>query len=171
MRAAIAGVLSGFLLISSVLPVIAVPPDREPAPSDPLEFPAGVVCDFAVRLDSPGARQTLRTFYDREGNPRASLITGVSPSRVTNLETGESLLVRGGSAVSLVDPGDGSFRFESHGMTTFYFFDGDVNPVGEGLGVWIVRGQAVSTLDLATNVVTDFEYTGTLIDACAELAN
>jgi hypothetical protein len=169
MRTASLLVLSGLLLVFSAVPALAVPPDHEPAPNDPVTFDAGVVCDFAVEISGPGARQTMHTFYDRDGNPRATVITGFAPGRFTNVDTGASILVRGGQAVELVDPGDGTFRIESSGEASFYFFEGDANPVGEGKGLWVVRGQAVTTLDLATNVVTDFVYTGALIDVCAAL--
>jgi hypothetical protein len=152
-----------------VSPVAAVPPDREPVEGGPVEFPAGLVCDFDLEIDSPDNRQVLRTFFDREGQPRATLITGSGPSLFTNLDTGESILIQGGGAVSLSEPGDGTFRIDSNGVAGFYFFPGDDTPAADVSGLFVIRGRGHTVLDLATNVVTSFSYTGSITDICAAL--
>ena len=165
----VAVVAACLLLIGSVGSVSAVPPDREPLVADPLEFAAGDVCAFDLLIETTVNRGTFRTFYDRNGDVRVNLITGSGVTRFTNLETGEWIETDGGGVGVLSEPGDGTFVLDVTGIANFYFFPGDQTPVGEGSGLWIVSGRARSVLDLATNVVTSFEYSGRVTDVCAAL--
>ena len=169
MRSIVIGIAACLLLVGSVGSVSAVPPDREPLEAEPLEFAAGDVCPFDLLIETTVNRGTFRTFYDRNGDVRVNLITGSGVSRFTNLETGDWIEAVGGGVGVLSEPGDGTFVLDVRGIANFYFFPGDETPVGEGSGLWIVYGRATSVLDLATNVVTSFEYSGRVTDICAAL--
>ncbi len=156
------------LLLVFAAPVAAVRPDHEPEPQIPLSFGAGEVCNFAVDLTAGAHNQRRTTFYDRDGNPRATIITGRSSMRATS-EFGEFFISIGGRA-SLGGDAD-TFILDGWGITALYFFPGDATPVGVGDGgLFVVKGNFHEVLDLTTNVVTEFKYRGTLIDVCAALA-
>ena len=37
-------------------------PTHEPAPSDPITFPAGLVCDFPLSIEAARSKATMKTF-------------------------------------------------------------------------------------------------------------
>jgi hypothetical protein len=162
--------LASCLLLLSATGAAAARPTREPVPNEPLEFAAGQVCSFPVRLESPFNRQTMTTFFDRFGSPRATVVTGVASTLVTNLDSGANLLIPGGQRLSFGGDSD-TFVLDANGVTPFFFFDGDANPIGTGSGLFAIFGKAHEELDLNTGFVTLFEYSGSAVDVCAALSS
>ena len=169
MRTLLAVSTAVVLLLGLATPVAAVPPDREPNEFPTLEFPAGLVCDFDVAIEVPGHNQRVTTFYDRFGNPRATVITGHAPLLAVNMETGAELLIQGGGRITLGGDED-TFVLEASGIIGLYFFPGDVTPLGVGDGgLFVTKGKVYQEVDVNTNVVTVLEIQGTFIDVCAAL--
>ncbi len=91
-RALLPLVLLALFLTPSV--ALADKPTREPVPAaEPLRFAAGEVCAFPVLIEVPESKTKVLTFTDDSGTPLRQLITGKLRLRVTNLATGESLVV------------------------------------------------------------------------------
>lgn len=171
MRRFAAVISAGMVLLASVAPVAAVKPDIGPAPSGPLAFPAGLVCEFAVTIESAGSNQRLVTFYDRSGNPRSTVAVGRAALLARNEDSGEELVIQGGGRQTFGGDAD-TFVLNGSGVTGLYFFPGDVTPAGVGDGgLYVVKGRFHEELDLNTNVVTFLRYRGTVIDVCAALAS
>ena len=171
MRTLLAVSTAVVLLLGLATPVGAVPPDREPAEIPPLEFPAGLVCGFDLAIEAPGHNRRLTTFYDRFGNPRATVITGHAPLLAVNTESGAELLIQGGGRITLGGDED-TFVLEGSGVIGLFFFPGDVTPLGVGEGgLFVVKGKVYQELDANTFIVTVLEIQGTFIDVCAALAS
>ena len=167
-RLLLPGVLASLALAAFVGPVTARPPNSTASPPDSVdEFDAGVVCDFAVRLEG-WSNERVVFGEDGNGNPRL-VVTGNALTRVTNLDGDGSVVLGTGGRVVVTDPPDGTSRLHAGGRTLFFFFPGDANPVGEGHGLFLVIGRASQVLDLTANVVTSFEHQGPVRDICAEL--
>jgi hypothetical protein len=168
-RVIVAGVIATLALASFAGPAAAVPPDPPATPPDSVqEFPAEVVCDFAVRLEA-WSNERVTEGADRLGNPR-TVITGNAIGRLTNVDDPASLVVVTAGRVQITDPGDDTLRFEVSGRTLFYFLPQDVNPLGGHGGLFLVTGHAQQVLDLSVDAVTEFTYGGTVRDLCAELS-
>jgi hypothetical protein len=157
--------LAALAVVWSIAPVAA---GSSGAPDAVVEFDAGVVCDFAVRLEDWSNVRTS-TFVDEDGITR-TVVTGSSTTRVTAIESGGFVTLQQASRVVLWEPGDGTWRVHSTGRTLFYFFDGDAGPADGGHGLFQVSGQVIETLDLASNVVTSFQHRGHVRDICAALS-
>ena len=58
----------------------------------PFDYPAGEVCPFPSHADFPVSDLTTRTWTDSAGNPVVALETGPLIMKVTNLDTGKSVV-------------------------------------------------------------------------------
>jgi len=125
------------LLAISAGPAAAGKPIKENLPQSPQVYEAGVACDFAVELDPIAANVKAITF-DRPVGKAFQLLSGRLVYRITNLETGASV-VRQSSG-----PGKVSINAAGHtvlslgGSSVFAFFDGDVT----GRGLLRMTGKA-----------------------------
>ena len=81
-----AGIVSGLL----ASPALAMPPDREPALSDPF---ASEDCGFEVDVMFPKQHETATTFYDQAGNVRKIHISGQLHIQFTNPANGRTVVV------------------------------------------------------------------------------
>jgi hypothetical protein len=168
MRRIILACLSAALTIAMLAaPVAAKAPKPTPPPDSSDTFPAGLVCDFEVRLDG-WSKEKVKVTLDKHGREKI-VVTGPARTLVTNTESSASLTVKTEGRVEIRDPGDGTSLLMARGHTLFFFFPGDQNPAGEGNGLFLVQGRSEQILDLAENVVTSFELRGTYRDLCAEL--
>lgn len=109
-------------------PAFADPPTFETIPLDEiLEFDAGEVCDFPVRLEFAG-HLNIQHHFDSEGNPSFDKITFVQWSlTITNLDTGESIFTVGPEPIKVTFNQDGSITDAHMGLILHI-----VSP-GEGL--------------------------------------
>jgi hypothetical protein len=136
------------------------PGPREPVDTGlPTTFPAGVVCDFPITVSEVVNNEYSRTFPN--GN---TLTTGRIVLRVTNDETGESV-VRNSSGPGLLTTGpNGEEVLIAHGPTLFPVFEGEDVTGRLGVGAFLFHGTIVFTGGQLTRV------SGTFEDLCVTLA-
>jgi hypothetical protein len=135
MRRAYRIIAALFLVLVSAAPVSAAPPTMESTGPIVEEYPAGVTCDFAVRLESIVSKAKTITFDRRDGS-FAQNTSGTIVERVTNLDTGASVVRNssGPGKLGLNSAGHVVIRFG--GASVLTFFDGDVT----GRGVLYLKG-------------------------------
>lgn len=132
-------------------PASATGPTKEPAPADPIEFPAGLVCDFPVRLEAARSKATMKIYSSGR-----ILVTGSFVARVTNLNAGgRSITFNNSGAVTLTPQADGSLDIRARGQLLFFFFPEDLG----GARLLRTTGQIRETLS-ADNVVVALSHTG-----------
>jgi hypothetical protein len=135
--------------LSMVQPALGAGPTREPVPSDPLSFPAGVVCDFPVLIEAERNNATIKTF----ANGRL-FITGQFVTRVTNTSPGGRSITFNNSGPLTVTPNaDGSVDLMVRGQSLLYFFAEDIG----GRRLLRMTGLVRETLSAT---VTAFSHTG-----------
>ncbi len=122
--------LSALLLAAALVgPAAAAKPIKEPMPIDPQDIPAGVTCDFAVRIESAGNPKSI-TFVRRDGAFVAHS-SGHIVSTITNVDTGASVTRDSSGPVKVTQNAAGHIVLRYGGATVFTLFDGDVT--GRGL--------------------------------------
>jgi hypothetical protein len=137
-------------------------PEKEPAPFEPVEFAAGEVCPFAIRITSEANKETLKTFPNGR-----EMITGRLTLRVTNLDApGRSIVVNASGPVTVTPLENDRVRIVQRGRNLLWFFERDV--VGPGL--LLTTGRVVQVLDLEEDVIVSFQHRGGETDLCAALA-
>jgi len=87
-------ILSSLVLAASAAPAVAAQPTREflPAPEF-IEFAAGDLCAFPVRIDVLVNQEYGTTFVDESGQPTHTIVTGRLVLRLVNLDTSTSVVV------------------------------------------------------------------------------
>ncbi|BCW81789.1 hypothetical protein [Arthrobacter sp. NicSoilC5] len=150
---------------------VAAPPEKGPAPGDfSADLLAGEACpDFPLRVEASGSNVTVRTFYDRQGDPVRILQAGRGYTLTyTNLDTGESLTIRPtGSNRTIVDNGD-TLTITETGTAGIILFPSDT-PKGPSSTQFY--GRIVYTVvDDGSFTLTSLKTSGTSIDICARLA-
>jgi hypothetical protein len=100
-------ILSILVLIASAAPAAAARPTREflPAPEF-IEFAAGELCDFPVRIDVLVNKEFGTTFFDADGQPTRTLVSGRLILRLVNLDTSKSTVVNASGPGLVVYEGD-----------------------------------------------------------------
>jgi hypothetical protein len=140
-------------------------PERGPAPSGPLDFPAGVVCPFAVSGTVTENRQHVTAF----ANGKVAF-NGYFEAELTNVATGTSITVNASGAVRLTEDGD-EVRIQGSGPIIWFLFPGDAGPGDVTTGrTYLVRGNTEVLADPATFAFHSFETDGNVTDLCAALA-
>lgn len=106
-RVPVALILSTVLLLVAAAPAAAAKPTREflPAPEF-IEFAAGELCDFPVRIDVLVNREYGTTFFDESGQPTHTIVTGRLVLRLVNLDTSDSVIVNASGPGLVVYEGD-----------------------------------------------------------------
>ncbi len=156
--------------LSVALPVPAtslLPGGWTPAPSDPFDRDAGVLCDFGVHvqpISDQVMKRTLATYPD--GSPRSEVYVGELIDRVTNTSNGRFFDAdASGSAV---------ITYGTDGSQTWYV----LGPVLVGAragsgniprGLWVIDGVYRLVID-ANNTKTLTMISGSLDDVCARIA-
>ncbi len=107
MRRTIALLLGVMALLGMTSPVMASQPVREylPAPEN-IDFAAGDLCDFAVRLHILVNQEYGTTFLDEAGNPTKTIITGRFVVEVVNLDSGASRILNASGPAVVTYLGD-----------------------------------------------------------------
>lgn len=100
-------ILSTLMLVASAAPAAAAKPIREflPAPEF-IEFAAGELCDFPVRIDVLINQEYGTTFFDEFGQPTHTIITGRLVLGLVNLDTSKSAVVNASGPGLVVYEGD-----------------------------------------------------------------
>lgn len=140
---------------------LAQPPVKEPLVSEPMEFPAGVVCPFPVALESISGNESITFFASGRFH-----ITGEGSTRFTNLETQESIVLDTSGVVTFTPLEDGNLAITGSGRNLFFFLPQDV----EGAGLFLITGRISEILDTSTDTITSSSSTGRRVDVCAALS-
>jgi hypothetical protein len=143
-------------------------PSGSDEPDEVFELPAGVACEFALRVEIRGSSQVFREFFDEDGNLVGQFAAGRgSALTLINLDTGESLSLRANGSVSQVvfNP-DGSQIWTTTGHNVLILFPTDI-PAGPSTTLHI--GAVEFTVD-PFGVFTVQMVSGRSIDLCSELA-
>jgi len=143
---------------------------RPAAAADPIDFPAGLVCEFPVRLASSGDTRKVHEFRDAAGNVVRTLQTGLgSAGTLTNLDTGATFSFPANGAVwNIVNKPGGIQTFTTMGHLILFLFPSDI-PAGPSTTLYV--GRVVFDVDTATGVFTLKSATGRSTDLCAALSH
>jgi hypothetical protein len=136
MRARLALVLPMVLLIAAALggqPALAKGPVTEPLIPAPATTFHGI-CDFAVTFEEVDPGQFITTWPNGK-----VLIEGPTWTRVTNEETGDSVVLDTSATFTITPHGDGSTTIRAEGRSLFFFFAGDLG-AGESGALWYMNG-------------------------------
>ena len=154
--------IMSFVLSSSVQPALAGEPLRVPLRTVHDVFAAGVVCPFAIAVDSVTQNETATIFM----NGRI-LITGALTETITNLATNRSVVVNASGPVKIT--GDSVVTVMAEGRGVFALFASDAGPSAPAL--LLTTGLVVVTIDGATGRITSFVQSGgTIENLCQTLA-
>jgi hypothetical protein len=140
-------------------------PDREPLAIEPEVVED--ICTFPVLVEPVLNKEFITTFYDKEGNITKQLITGHLVSRLTNLETNESLVVNISGPGKLTFEGDRTF-LKGHGVWLLFFIPEQLGVGDPGLFV-IVKGSFLLTIG-PNGTQTLSNVRGNVTDVCELLA-
>jgi hypothetical protein len=136
-------------------------PVREPLPAqEDATYPAGALCDFPVLAETLQNNETITTFSD--GRQR---VTGALKIRLTNVDTGESLVVNA-SGPGWQRETETMFDVSGQGRWVLFQFPGDE----PGPGIFLYRGNIHFVFDFATESVTVLSATGSSRNLCEDLA-
>ena len=137
----------------------------EPTFQGPISVPAGVVCPFAVSAEPVHEDLAVRYHYDETGGVDAYQFKGPLVARITNLDTGASV-VRSLSGVGTVTPhADGSYDAVFEGGLLLFQRAGDT-PSSELL---LLTGRT-ELHGSPTGVKTVVSASGQSEDLCRTLA-
>ena len=153
--------------ILAVLAALAVPPVA--AAQEPLVLPAGVACEFELRIESDtNPNRVFREWRDSDGNLVRTLEAGQAADvTLVNTETGASLTLEGRGAVNhtTYNP-DRSWTTSLTGHWVLILFPTDF-PAGPSTTLYVGRVTYTSTPDFTFTLVGS---SGTQRDLCAELS-
>ena len=154
------------LVLATAAPANAAPPTREPFQPLFIEFAAGEVCDYPVRIESTELKAKSITFDRRDGVFGQNL-TGRIVLTVTNLANGASASFNASGPGKASVNEAGHFVVRSGGSTLAWFFDGDVT--GRGL-LYFTGGGAEVEFDDAGTFFVRVDLPAHVVDVCAALA-
>lgn len=143
---------------------LADPPTRDPIPSDPIAFPAGLVCPFPVLLEATFNKQTQITFSSGR-----MLIVGPFKTRITNEDTDESVDLNVPGPIRVEQNPDGTWHVIGTGTTLFYFFLGDLGP-GQPGALLYGTGLTEETISADFSTILSYRHVGTTENLCETLA-
>jgi hypothetical protein len=138
------------------------------ADSTVLDLPAGLACDFALRVEISGGNQVMKEFVDKNGNVVRKLSAGKGAAlSFTNLSTGATFSLKANGSVihTTVNP-DGSSTVTDTGHNVLILFPTDV-PAGPSTTLYV--GRVVFTVD-SDGVFTVQQVSGETTDICAVLS-
>jgi hypothetical protein len=160
------------LILSVVLVALAVAPiaTADKPTRETITAPDDVVvtdqCAFPVLMHIEG-EGVITTFTDREGNFVAQNFHFPDNKTVfTNLDDPDKSVTVSttGPAFFRLDP-DGSATFEITGRSPW-----GGHPITEAPGIFLIEGRILATFDAEGNR-TSIDFTGTVVDLCAQLAS
>jgi hypothetical protein len=137
----------------------------EPTFQGPISVPEGVVCPFAVSAEPIREDLAVRYHYDTSGAIDAYEFKGPLLARITNLDTGTSVVRSLSGLGSVVPHADGSYDAVFEGGLLLFLGRGD-SPSSELL---LLTGRTVLH-GSATGVKTVIATSGESEDLCRTLA-
>ena len=161
--------VSGALLVCSLsTSASARPPIREFSPLPPRIVLDDVCPTFSIVADFLVNRVYVTTFTDASGDPLRAIATGSLKVRLTNRESGDSVVRNlSGPGTTIYHP-DGSRTVVARGPWPFFYFPGELFPGSEG-SFTVHRGRVVIEFapDGTQTIVSE---SGTTEDLCATLS-
>jgi hypothetical protein len=160
------------MLVALILTLAAVLGSGSPATaadSTVMDFPAGLACDFDLRVEIRGGSQVVKEFVDKNGNVVRMLSAGKgSALSFTNLSTGATFSLKSnGSAIHTTVNPDGSSTVADTGHNVLILFPTDV-PAGPSTTLYV--GRVVFTVD-TNGVFTVQQVSAETTDICAALSD
>lgn len=149
------------------LTLVAMFGQARPAIADsPLELPAGLACDFALRVDG-FVNQVPKEFKDKNGVVRFIRAGKGLALTFTNIDTGATLSLKpNGSVTHTTVYPNGTAQVTATGHDVLILFPSDV-PAGPSTTLYV--GKVVYTVDTAGNFTLQ-ESSGQTTDLCAALS-
>jgi hypothetical protein len=142
-------------------------PTRAPVGNSPFEFPAGMVCSFGVAGEPLADNEVTKTFPQFANGDVVQTITGHLTLRLTNAESGKSIVLNVSGPGSITTHPDGSVTTVSRGQMLGFLFPTDV-PAGPASYLYTGRVVANFTPDGQETVIS---HTGTRQDMCDVLSS
>ena len=169
MRRALFALLSATaLMASAAMPVMAAKPTHShPGPAEPIDLPAGEICDFNVTLSAPVERSTTSVWEYPDGTVRV-LVRGYAAGTATNTDNGISVTNNGGFRSNVVIHPDGSVDVSVSGTFFAWYLEGDPI-VGLSAGLFLARGRGMESY-AADGSLTGAQFNGRSADLCEDLA-
>jgi hypothetical protein len=152
------GLIAGMLLGPLTSGAYAVPPTRTTEP--PLDFDStSLFCGFPLRAETLRNNVKITTFsYGRQ------LVTGSHTYRLTNLDTGESIVLTDAGSLT-TNPQQTAETFR--GRTVLFLYP--IEPFGPG--AWLFDGRVDATFaEPGGFFYSGLEPTGRSVDLCAVLS-
>jgi hypothetical protein len=157
---AVVAVVAAALALGQV-PAFADAPTREPLVLDPIVIDG--VCSFPVLAEAIVNQEFITTFTDEEGNITKQVISGRLITRLTNVDTGESVVVNTSGPGQITFEGD-TIILRGRGLGFLFFFPGDLGLGDPGL-LQILKGTFTLTiLPDGTQILSN--VTGNVTDVC-----
>jgi hypothetical protein len=157
-RSSILALLAGVLLATTVVsPAQAAPPTRETEP--PFDFDSNsLFCGFPMRAETLRNTVKITTFSDAR-----QLVTGGRTVRLSNLASGQSLVLRDAGNVTTNPERTAEVLT---GSLVLFLFPGE--PFGPG--AWLFVGRTIATFaEPGGFLYSDLDLDGRRIDLCAAL--
>lgn len=165
-RTLVPSVLALLMILATAMPALATgKPDisrNEPLP--PEFYPAGVVCDFDLTIETLVDSGRSITFPADEDGAVRQLIVGRLVMRVINEATEASLTLNVSGPGKFVYDGE-VLHIRGGGPWLLYAFPGDAG----GPGMWLTKGQVSLTIDLNTGSWLAVSKPHNTVDLCAAL--
>lgn len=138
-------------------------------PDSVIELPAGVACEFPLRVEIRGGPQVQREFKDKNGNVVRTLSAGRgSALTFFNLTTNATLALKpNGSVTHVTNNPDGTSTWVTTGHNVLILFPTDVPP---GPTTTLYVGRVTFTVDNVTGIFTLGKTSGQASDICAALS-
>lgn len=122
-------------------------------------------CVFPVLMHIEG-KGVITTFTDGEGTfVGQSFHFPGNRTVLTNLDTGESITISTTGPAFFRLASDGSASFKVTGRSPWVG-----HPITEAAGIFLIKGRILATFDADGNR-TSIDFTGSVVDLCARLAN
>ena len=163
-RASLIAVLSLSLVALAAAPVSAAGPEHSKFSGFVLEFPDGLVCDFPVRWDVHAAGNEL-VFPVRANGDQVVRQAGRNTVTVSNLDTGATFDIQGGTRQDFVFHADGTIDVIISGHAIAGYFPTDIG----GPSMWLFRGHLNDLVD-GTFTLIAHDFRGNATDLCAALS-
>lgn len=147
-------------------PVAAQRPERVFLEAEDFELPAGLVCDFTVRIEFV-VNNEYGLFFPTAGDGTAKMrVTGHLVQRIVNVDTNESIVVNVSGPGDTITAADGSFTIRARGRSSIWMFPGEPH----GPGLWLTTGPLRMEFDAAGNLLRA-DLPANVQDICALLAS
>jgi len=165
MRRLFSALLGLGMLAVLATPVAAARPERVYLAAEAFELPAGLVCDFTVRVEFVVNREYVLIFPEAADGSHREIITGRLVQRIVNVDTGASIVVNVSGPGKIDVRANGSAVFHGRGRSSFFLFPDEPG----GPGVWVTSGPLEYTFD-SSGVLVDVQFPHNSQDFCAALA-